>query len=373
MLAAVLGLLYFSAAKLGSLTLMAEGVAIIWLPNGILLGFLLRFPARTPALLAAAFAAELAADLPAFGVMEAVAFALINIGEVMMARALLYRWKFRDDFPGIADLFKFLLVAPGFSALVAAACGAAVYTVFRGGQTSYLEFLRVWWFGDGLGLILATPLVLAIGREPAVAGVTRADLLVCAAGLLSVVLLGFTDEGQFAGVYVGPIVLMPFVVYAATKFRMAVATGVVTIAAVIVVTLTALGRNPFGHRTVSGAVVHAQEFLSVMGIVSVGLVAGMNQLRRARDQVERANAALEMRVLERTQELEHALAQVRALSGLLPICAWCKKLRDDDNYWLSLEDYISQETDATLTHGICPQCAAKMSPADAAPGDHDPR
>lgn len=372
MLAAAFALLYFAAVKLGSLTLMAEGLAIVWLPNGFLLGFLLRFPARTPALLAAAFVAELAAGFPTFGMIEAVAFALINIGEVMMARALLYRWKFANDFSNITDLPKFLLAAPGVSALVAAACGAAVYSTFRGGQTTYQEFFRIWWFGDGLGLILATPLVLAIGRERAVAGVTRADLMICAAGLLSVVLLSFTEGGQLAGVHLGPIVLLPFVVYAATRFHLAVATGVVTVAAIIVVTMTALGRNPFGHQTVFEAVVHAQEFLGVLGIVSVGLVAGMNQLRRAREQVEMANATLELRVLERTQELENALAQVRSLSGLLPMCAWCRKLRDDEHYWHSLEDYISRETDAKLTHGICPQCAAELERTNAAPGERDP-
>lgn len=72
MLTILVGVLYFAAAKLGALTLMVEGTAIVWLPNGILLGFLLRFPKRTAQFLVAAFAAELAADLPAFGLIEAV-------------------------------------------------------------------------------------------------------------------------------------------------------------------------------------------------------------------------------------------------------------------------------------------------------------
>jgi integral membrane sensor domain MASE1 len=361
----LVGVLYFAAAKLGALTLMVEGTAIVWLPNGILLGFLLRFPKRTAQFLVAAFAAELAADLPAFGLIEAVSFAVINLGEVLLARALLARWQFRSDFPEVADLFRFLLIAPGGAALMAAVCGGAVYTLFRGGQTGYLEFVRVWWFGDAVGLILATPLVLAFRQSGAQAHIARADLLVGGAAILSVLLLAVTSDGQLAGVHFGPIVLLPFVAYAATRFDMAIASGVVTAGAVVVVAMTATGRNPFGHRTVPEAVVHAQEFLSVMGVTSIGLVAVMEQLRRARRHVEIANATLETRVVERTRELEHALKEVRTLSGFLPICAWCRKLRDDKHYWHSLEDYISRNTDAKLTHGICPDCVARLSPAEA--------
>jgi integral membrane sensor domain MASE1 len=368
----LVGVLYFAAAKLGGLTLMAEGTAIVWLPNGILLGFLLRFPKRTAQCLAAAFAAELAADLPGFGLIEAVSFAVINLGEVLLARVLLARWQFRSDFPEMADVFRFLIIAPGGAALAAAVCGGAVYTAFRGGQTSYLEFVRVWWFGDAVGLILATPFVLAVRRTEVVASITRADLVVGGAAVLCLGLLAVTVDGQLAGVHFGPIVLLPFVAYAATRFDMALASAVVTAAAVVVVAMTATGRNPFGHRTVAEAVVHAQEFLSVMGVTAIGLVAAMEQSRRARRHIETANATLETRVVERTRDLEQALKEVRTLSGFLPICAWCRKLRDDRDYWHSLEEYISQHTDATLTHGICPDCAGRLPTAGPAPDDRNP-
>lgn len=55
-------------------------------------------------------------------------------------------------------------------------------------------------------------------------------------------------------------------------------------------------------------------------------------------------------------QLQRALGEVKTLKGLLPICAWCKKIRDDRDYWHSLEDYLSENTDVQLTHGICPDC-----------------
>ncbi len=56
-------------------------------------------------------------------------------------------------------------------------------------------------------------------------------------------------------------------------------------------------------------------------------------------------------------DLTQALAEVKALSGLLPICSSCKKVRDDQGYWKQIEAYLSEHTEATFTHGLCPDCA----------------
>jgi PAS domain S-box-containing protein len=62
------------------------------------------------------------------------------------------------------------------------------------------------------------------------------------------------------------------------------------------------------------------------------------------------------------QELQSALAQVRTLSGLLPICANCKNIRDDQGYWIQIESYISEHSAAEFTHGICPGCREQLYP-----------
>lgn len=61
-------------------------------------------------------------------------------------------------------------------------------------------------------------------------------------------------------------------------------------------------------------------------------------------------------------ELQEALAEVKTLSGLLPICSSCKKIRDDKGYWNQLESYISKHSEAEFSHGICPECAKKLYP-----------
>lgn len=70
-------------------------------------------------------------------------------------------------------------------------------------------------------------------------------------------------------------------------------------------------------------------------------------------------AAILTYVLAR-RDAELALSQVKELQGLLPICAYCKKIRDDRNYWQAIEDYVVERSRATFTHGICPECKAKV-------------
>jgi adenylate cyclase len=64
---------------------------------------------------------------------------------------------------------------------------------------------------------------------------------------------------------------------------------------------------------------------------------------------------------QQNEELQKALEKVKLLSGLLPICAWCKKIRDDQGYWNAIEHFISQHSEAEFTHGICPDCRTKYS------------
>ena len=66
------------------------------------------------------------------------------------------------------------------------------------------------------------------------------------------------------------------------------------------------------------------------------------------------------RLQQRNEALEAALAEVKALSGLLPICAWCKKIRDDDGYWTQVDQYFRSRTDLKFTHGVCSECAENM-------------
>jgi hypothetical protein len=77
----------------------------------------------------------------------------------------------------------------------------------------------------------------------------------------------------------------------------------------------------------------------------------------ARDISQQKQAEFERQQL--IQSLSEAVKHVRTLTGLLPICATCKRIRDDRGYWQQVETYLSQHSEITFTHGICPECAGE--------------
>lgn len=80
---------------------------------------------------------------------------------------------------------------------------------------------------------------------------------------------------------------------------------------------------------------------------------------QARLEIARRVVDLQTRLADRVRELEAALAQVKQLQGLLPICCYCKKIRSDQNYWQQVEAYISRHADVRFSHVICPECYTK--------------
>jgi sigma-B regulation protein RsbU (phosphoserine phosphatase) len=81
---------------------------------------------------------------------------------------------------------------------------------------------------------------------------------------------------------------------------------------------------------------------------------------QARLQVGMRIVGLQRRLADRVAELETALANVRQLQGLLPICAYCKRIRDDKNYWNQVETYLGEHADVQFSHGICPSCLDRV-------------
>ena len=131
-------------------------------------------------------------------------------------------------------------------------------------------------------------------------------------------------------------------------------------------------------------------FPALRAFAFVPLIQQLRAREEAEERLREANRALEQRVQERTHELQtaneslrgeiaerqrvqqererliadlqQALADVKRLGGLLPICAGCKKIRDDRGYWNQVEAYIAERTAARFTHSLCPICTKKFFP-----------
>jgi len=103
--------------------------------------------------------------------------------------------------------------------------------------------------------------------------------------------------------------------------------------------------------------------------VAYGLAAGANDYiakpfdpaeLEARIRVGERMVKLQRSLAARVAELEVALAHVQRLQGLLPICSYCKKVRNETNYWEQVDSYLTSHSDVQLTHGICPTCMETM-------------
>jgi hypothetical protein len=86
-------------------------------------------------------------------------------------------------------------------------------------------------------------------------------------------------------------------------------------------------------------------------IVLANFMASREMARRRRVEIEREKLII---------ELQRTLAEVKTLSGLIPICAWCKSVRNDQGYWQTVEQYVHSHSDASFSHSICPSCREKF-------------
>ena len=116
--------------------------------------------------------------------------------------------------------------------------------------------------------------------------------------------------------------------------------------------------NPFSLEIYAYDLGTSIRFLSMFTFLTI-IASG---LESSRQQFSELLLDEHKKLLVEKQNLEKALRDVKTLSGLLPICASCKRIRDDKGYWKQVESYIREHSSAKFSHGICPECFKKLYP-----------
>ncbi|HPG67112.1 MAG TPA: 7TM diverse intracellular signaling domain-containing protein [Candidatus Hydrogenedentes bacterium] len=239
---------------------------------------------------------------------------------------------------------------------------------FNGSAQKFLWPNQPWWADHSITVLYATALAMAIlFAQSFVRSAQHAPWLHRVANVLIgacivLLILGFTDfrVKYMLGTLLGlaapaVVVLLSWRCWRAGygPARLFALAWAMVLVGTTTLILTGLGLLPPTMPTENSL---ALCFLAGLTLWSLGLAL------RVKNNEEANRRILETKVEERTAELRKAMTEMRTLSGLLPICAHCKKIRDDRGYWANVETYISEHSDAGFSHSICPECARKYFP-----------
>jgi integral membrane sensor domain MASE1 len=350
-----LALACFAAAELASRVVVGlggESYAIFWIPVGFLTGALITAEQRRwPGLMAAAAIGILASGLLVQGHpprAELIA-AAISLSEAV-AVAWLVRRVIGEPFtltsvPHVWNLALVCTMAAVLAGLVAAL-----------GDTEATSFLLAWRsraMAEIDGLMLAAPFAIACIQGPGVFhphAPTLRRIETAVALVLAVVVLELVF-GDFApSVLRVPAYILPMLLWIAFRAEAGDASTAMFLVCVVGVWNTAEGRGPFTLVTsttgIDAWILRAQGAAVTTSLSIMLLAAVVAERKRAAEERD-----------ELVFELQQALAEIKTLHGLIPLCAWCHKIRNDGGSWEGLESYLQEHTDATFSHGICPSCS----------------
>jgi integral membrane sensor domain MASE1 len=350
---------YFAAARIGLLLAIppAYKASPVWPASGIAVAAMLLMGSRVwPGVWLGAFAANTAdyffsnSQQPlVLHLGLAIAIAVGSTLQTVIASEAV-----RRGVPGGNALARgkdvvFFFGVTCTACLVAATIGTAalVFAGLSGPPNVYFGWLT-WWVGDAAGIVLVAPLIIVWNSV----GIHKMSDWLQGASLVSVVL--FVGAIAFAGIIQNgalevsiAYLTVPLVLLSTFRFGAYGATASLFLFSAIAVIGTAAARGPFVFARTSDSLLSLQAFIGILSFTALALSAVLAE-RRAE---ERSKS-------EAFARMSEALAEVKTLRGLIPICAWCHKVRNDAGAWEQLENYIRRNLDANFSHGICPDCFA---------------
>jgi len=283
----------------------AENEVIVWLPNAVLLAALLRYRGERGWIMAAlTFATNVSGNLPTAPWTEAVLLSAVNLVEVGLTFLLMRMAGTEPSLDRMKYFVNFVVSGPLISAFVSGLLGAAVISSF-GSTTPYLTLMRVWWFDDGLGLLIFTPLLLLVTQESSEHIQWRSfDFAMVVFTMCMVGLVYFASGGIVGEVALTPTLLLPPMLVIAMRFGILWTSLGVAVVSLATSRMVAVGGRPFGIADLHQTIIHAQEFILTFSIICMGAAIVRSQLRAQEHD-------LEDKVRNRTSELASSLQQLK--------------------------------------------------------------
>jgi integral membrane sensor domain MASE1 len=357
---AVLAALCLAGAELGLLVIepmSSASLPALWPPTGVLVAALIASDRRRWAVIVLLGCGVMLSMMAFHGrpVLASTGFALASGLDALLAASLVRR--IVDDTFALDHL-------PHMASLVAAAAlapmvgGLLVANVLPTGSPSASAVWVAWWLAETIGILVASPLVLAVFAEdaPRLAALrsrkTLEIAIVFAAGAL---LTQAIFSGAIDPMIRVPAYILPFLLWSVLRFGPGGAAAAAFLVCFIVLENASQGRGPLGllnrttadvlSQTPADLVLRSQGALATAAAAILLLASVVAERKRTAQERDRLLA-----------ELKQAMAEIKTLRGFVPICAWCHKVRDDYGSWHRLEVYLDARTDAVFSHSICPSC-----------------
>ncbi len=337
-----IAILFLISGKFGlEVTSLYSGAGPVWAPAGIALASFLLFGYQVwPGVLVGAFIVNVGSVAD---IWASLGIALSNMLGGMVGAYMVGRYaNGKEVFNQGASIINFAIVGAMLSAMVSATLGVVSLTLFRFSSWSNFGSLWMsWWLGDAVGDVVVAPfIVLWWTTRPW--WLNARQVGEGALALLILILLGQIVFGNWFGFdtrnYPIEILNIPVIIWAALRFNQReIATGSFVLS-LIAIYGSLHGHGPFARYSANAPLLLVEIFIGITAVMALAAGAVVSERRKL------------------TVDLQHALASVKTLNGLLPICAWCKKIRNDTGYWEEVESYIRDHSELSFSHGICPDC-----------------
>ncbi len=321
-------LLYFCGMKLGAYSaMMPEGTTFALPASAVLLAFLIIFNGRGYYIWGlVALLVHGVVDWNRLGVQETLLLGVTNVFEASLAFTLLSMWNFDRRLNSFTDLPVFIIAGPLAASGVAALATTVIHTEIFNHPSAYLEFFRDTWVARALGLMVLTPILLAfLHPEPSDLPATnqklRSDYFAFVIAAIIVTLLLKAESGQIFGMHIGPILLLPLLLYASVRSGLRLTSVTIAALTLLTVTLTIAGSNPLGVVKPANTVIETQIFLLTVCVMALGLSTLILQVRYRHFRLEQTNKSLnecnsklKSGLEKSTSRLESAKEEIERLS-----------------------------------------------------------
>ncbi|HUL44801.1 MAG TPA: MASE1 domain-containing protein [Bacteroidota bacterium] len=345
LLVAIIGGFYFLTGKLGlHFALVHPSITAIWAPSGIALAAFLLFGNKIwPGVYLGALFVNFAtsgAIFPSLGI------ALGNTLEGLVGCYLIRKYSTVPKlFERSTNIFTFTIMGAMCSTMVGATIG--VMTLILSGLADWSDFQLFWyswWLGDGIGVLVVTPILLLWSSHP-FSNWKKREGIEAGLILMLLILVGQAVFGHWFSLgflnYPVAFLCAPILIGASFRFHQREIASFNFVLTCLAVAGTLHGYGPFIRPTKLETILLLQVFIGITTIMCMVVSALTSERRKL------------------ILELREMLAHVKTLAGLLPICSWCKKIRNDQGYWQEVEAYIHERSDVDFSHGICPDCLIK--------------